>query len=73
VTHAPVPSRRQTDSALRWTLSFVRGFRSPLVLLAGLSLAEIGFRALAPWPIKAIVDYLSGHGAPLPAFVPWLA
>src|SRR4051794_338417 len=60
-----VPSRRQTDSAVRWTFSFVRPYRSAVALLAGLSLTEIALRVLAPWPLKAIVDYLTrGAGPP---------
>src|SRR4051812_5611857 len=54
-----VPLRRQTDSAARWTLSFVRPYRRAVAALAGLSLAEIALRALAPWPLKAIVDFLT--------------
>jgi ATP-binding cassette subfamily B protein len=59
------PSRRQTDSALRWTFSFVRPYRRAVVLLAGLSSAEIALRTLAPWPLKAIVDYLTRGAGPL--------
>ena len=53
------PSRRQTDSAVRWTLSFVRPHRRAVALLTSLSLAEVALRTLAPWPMKAIVDYLT--------------
>src|SRR3954469_19846030 len=59
-----VPLRRQTDSAARWTLSFVRPYRRGVAALAGLSLAEIALRALAPWPLKAIVDFLTRGIAP---------
>jgi ABC-type multidrug transport system fused ATPase/permease subunit len=69
LTLARVPSRRQTDSAVRWTLSFVRGYRRGLASLAALSLVEIALRALAPWPITAIVDHLSGSGAAVPGSV----
>jgi ATP-binding cassette, subfamily B, bacterial len=58
----PVPLRRQTDAAVRWTYSFVRPYRRKLATLALLSLAEIALRAFAPWPLKAIVDYLTGAG-----------
>jgi ABC-type multidrug transport system fused ATPase/permease subunit len=66
VTLARVPSRRQTDSAVGWTLSFLRPYRRAVAALALLSAAEIALRALAPWPIKAIVDALSGSHASLP-------
>src|SRR4051794_19441458 len=56
---SPAPLRRQTDSAARWTLSFVRPYRRAVALLAGLSLIEIVLRAVAPWPLKLIVDYLA--------------
>ena len=61
-------SRRQTDSASRWTLSFLRPYRRSVARLAALSLAEIGLRALAPWPLKAIVDLLT-RGIPPTALV----
>jgi ATP-binding cassette, subfamily B, bacterial len=58
-------SRRQTDSASRWTLSFLRPYRRSVARLGALSLAEIGLRALAPWPLKAIVDLLTRGLPPL--------
>src|SRR3954470_10438834 len=53
------PLRRQTDSAAKWTMSFVRPYRGAVGLLAALSFLEIALRALAPWPLKAIVDDLA--------------
>lgn len=58
--------RRQTDSAARWTLSFLRRYRVAVFGLALLSLVEIGLRALTPWPLKAIVDQLTTGEPPLP-------
>jgi ATP-binding cassette, subfamily B, bacterial len=58
-------SRRQTDSALPWTLSFLRPYRRTVARLVALSLAEIGLRAFAPWPLKAIVDFLTRGAPPL--------
>ena len=62
-------SRRQTDSALPWTLSFLRPYRRAVARLVALSIGEIALRALAPWPLKAIVDFLT-RGAPPVAAVP---
>jgi ATP-binding cassette subfamily B protein/subfamily B ATP-binding cassette protein MsbA len=66
------PARRQTDSAVWWTLSFIRPYRRQVSILAGASLAEVALRAGAPWPLKAIVDYLTGGAAPV-SFVPQAA
>jgi ATP-binding cassette subfamily B protein len=41
-------------------MSFVRPYRGAVAMLATLSLLEIALRALAPWPLKAIVDDLAG-------------
>ncbi|MCU1383615.1 MAG: transporter related [Acidobacteria bacterium] len=65
LTPSSVPLRRQTDSASRWTYSFIRPYRREVAALGVLSLAEIALRAFAPWPLKAIIDYL-GHTARLP-------
>ena len=62
-------TRRQTDSALPWTLSFLRPYRRAVARLVALSIGEIALRALAPWPLKAIVDFLT-RGAPPVAAVP---
>jgi ATP-binding cassette subfamily B protein/subfamily B ATP-binding cassette protein MsbA len=60
-----VSSRPRRDSTLRWTLSFVAPYRWRVAVLGLLSLAEIGLRALAPWPLKTIVDHLVGSGRPI--------
>ena len=51
-----------------WTLSFLRPYRARVVAIVALSLLEIGLGALAPWPLKAVVDNVLG-GHPLPAAV----
>ena len=54
--------------AIGWTLSFLRPYRSRVIAIALLSLAEIAVAALAPWPIKIVVDNVLGD-VPLPAGV----
>jgi ABC-type multidrug transport system fused ATPase/permease subunit len=49
-----------------WTLSFLRQYRVRVALISVLSLAEIALVALAPWPLKAVVDNVLG-GQPFPA------
>jgi ABC-type multidrug transport system fused ATPase/permease subunit len=44
------------DPTLRWTLAYIRPHRRRIAGLAVLSLAEIALRAVAPWPLKAVVD-----------------
>ena len=51
-----------------WTLSFLRPYRARVAFIVALSLLEIGLAALAPWPLKAVVDNVLG-GHPLPASV----
>jgi len=51
-----------------WTLSFLRPYRARVAAIVALSLLEIGLAALAPWPLKAVVDNVLG-GHPLPAGV----
>ena len=48
-----------------WTLSFLRPYRGRTLAIASLSVLEIGLAALAPWPLKIIVDTVLG-GSPLP-------
>jgi ATP-binding cassette subfamily B protein/subfamily B ATP-binding cassette protein MsbA len=50
---------------IRWTLSFLRPYRARVLAIAILSVAEIGLAALAPWPLKIIVDSVLGDH-PLP-------
>jgi ABC-type multidrug transport system fused ATPase/permease subunit len=46
-------------------LSFLRPYRARVVLISLLATLEIGLVALAPWPLKAVVDNVLG-GRPLP-------
>jgi ATP-binding cassette, subfamily B, bacterial len=63
----PVGERPRVESTLAWTLSFFRPYRARVAGLAALSLAEIALRALAPWPLKVIVDRLvAPSAAPIP-------
>ena len=52
-------------NAVPWTLSFLRPYRARVVGIAIFALVEIGLSALAPWPLKAVVDNVLG-GQPLP-------
>ncbi len=52
-------------SLLRWTLSFLRPHRARVALIAALTVVEVGFGVLAPWPLKTVVDNVLG-GQPLP-------
>ncbi len=52
-------------SLVSWTLSFLRPYRLRVVAIAILSIAEIGMAALAPWPLKLVVDSVLGS-YPLP-------
>jgi ATP-binding cassette subfamily B protein/subfamily B ATP-binding cassette protein MsbA len=48
-----------------WTFSFLRPYRTRVVAIAILAIAEIGLAALSPWPLKIVVDSVLG-GRPLP-------
>ena len=50
----------------------MRPYAGGVSVLAALSLAEVGLRALSPWPLKAVIDSVVGHDA-LPLWLqPWL-
>lgn len=49
----------------RWTLEFLRPYRKAAAAVVALSLIEIALVALAPWPLKVIVDHVL-EGLPLP-------
>ena len=53
-------------TVISWTLGFLRPYRGQAVAILALSILEVGLAALAPWPLKVIVDYVLG-GLPLPA------
>ena len=53
-------------TVVSWTLRFLRPYRRQAVAILALSILEIGLAALAPWPLKVIVDYVLGD-LPLPA------
>ncbi len=44
-----------------WSLAFLRPYRVRVFGIAALALVEIGLAALAPWPMKAIVDNVFGR------------
>ena len=52
-------------SLVSWTLSFLRPFRARVLVISLLALTEIGLAALAPWPLKLVVDNVLGD-PPLP-------
>jgi ATP-binding cassette subfamily B protein/subfamily B ATP-binding cassette protein MsbA len=55
-----------------WTLSFLRPYRGPVLLLSLLSLLEIGLGALQPWPLAILLDHvLLGHPF-RPALQAWI-
>ena len=51
---------------LAWTLAFLRPHRGRVIAITVLAVVEVGLVALAPWPLKAVVDNVLG-GQPLPA------
>jgi ATP-binding cassette subfamily B protein len=52
-------------AVIGWTLSFLRPYRTRVLAISILSIAEIGLTALAPWPLKIVVDSVLGDH-PLP-------
>jgi ATP-binding cassette subfamily B protein/subfamily B ATP-binding cassette protein MsbA len=51
-----------------WTLGFLRPYRGKAAAILALSILEVGLAALAPWPLKVIVDYVL-NDLPLPAAI----
>ena len=45
---------------LAWTLSFLRPYRGRTAAVVALTLVEIGLAALAPWPLKLVIDTVFG-------------
>jgi ATP-binding cassette subfamily B protein/subfamily B ATP-binding cassette protein MsbA len=52
-------------AVIGWTLSFLRPYRTRVLAISILSIAEVGLSALAPWPLKIVVDSVLGDH-PLP-------
>ncbi len=52
-------------SLVAWTLSFLRPHRARVAAITALAVVEVAFGALAPWPLKTVVDNVLG-GQPLP-------
>jgi ATP-binding cassette, subfamily B, bacterial len=52
-------------SLAAWTLSFLRPYQARVAAMFGLGIVEVGLGALAPWPLKTVVDNVLG-GQPLP-------
>ncbi|MCC7125726.1 MAG: ABC transporter ATP-binding protein [Acidobacteria bacterium] len=53
-------------SVFAWSLSFLRPYRFRLAAIITLSVTEVLLAAMAPWPMKAIVDNVFG-GQPFPS------
>ncbi|MGE0815854.1 MAG: ABC transporter ATP-binding protein [Vicinamibacterales bacterium] len=47
-----------------WTLSYLRPYKARVAGIAALAVLEVGLSALAPWPLKTVVDNVLG-GQPL--------
>jgi ATP-binding cassette, subfamily B, bacterial len=48
-------------SLIRWIASYMRPYRWRLALLAFVSIVEVAFGVLSPWPIALVVDNVLGH------------
>ena len=59
-------------SLYSWSLAHLKPYRARVAVVAVLSLVEIGLAALAPWPLKLVVDSVLGTH-PLPRIVAGLA
>jgi ATP-binding cassette subfamily B protein len=59
-------------SPFTWSLAHLKPYKARVVTVSVLSLAEIGLAALAPWPLKLVVDSVLGSH-PLPAMLGRLA
>jgi ABC-type multidrug transport system fused ATPase/permease subunit len=55
-----------------WTLSFLRPYRSRVLLLSLLSFLEIGLGVLQPWPYAIVVDHVLLHHPFRPSLQPWV-
>jgi len=52
------------ESMWAWTRALLWPYRRRVSALTALSLAEIALRAVTPWPLKAVVDYVAGGVTP---------
>ena len=52
------------DAVVGWTLALIRPYAGRVAVLGGLSLTEVLLRAATPWPLKAVIDHVSGGAAP---------
>lgn len=52
-------------SVSAWTLSFLRPYKARVAGMIGLAMVEVALGALAPWPLKTVVDNVLGR-QPLP-------
>lgn len=52
-------------NVVAWTLGFLRPYRRQTAAIVALSIVEVGLAALAPWPLKLIVDHVL-IGLPFP-------
>ena len=55
-------------SLVAWTLAFLRPYRARVAAISMLIAVETALAALAPWPLKAVVDNVLGD-QPLPAWL----
>jgi len=55
-----------------WTLSFLRPYRSRVLLLSLLSFLEIGLGVLQPWPYAIVIDHVLLHHPFRPSLQPWV-
>ena len=56
------------DEAVGWTMGLIRPYSARVAALGGLSLTEVLLRAGTPWPLKAVVDHVSGN-EPVPSWL----
>jgi ABC-type multidrug transport system fused ATPase/permease subunit len=70
--HPATPPVSSHTSVLNWMLDCMRPYRSWVGVLSVLSIVEVGLGALAPWPLKVVVDnVLRGQPFP-PALAPFV-
>ena len=60
------------QTLVAWTLSFLRPYRSRVLLLSLLSFLEIGLGVLQPWPYAIVIDHVLLHHPFRPSLQPWV-